>query len=111
MATDLFAGWNPQCTALIARCDNMFRPWSIKTLPVGLTWPTRPDVTLLGDAAHPMPPVGQGANMAMPEGAQLGLELAAHSVDAPAAIKEYEREMFERTSAAARRSALTQRRD
>ena len=75
------------------------------TLPIGLTWPSRPDVTLLGDAAHLMPAVGEGANMALLDGAALGLALAAHPDDFPAAVREYEREMFERTGAAARMSA------
>jgi len=106
--TELFAGWSPRITTLIAACDDTIRPWSITTLPVGLTWPSTPGVTLLGDAAHLMPPVGQGANMAMLDGAVLGLALAAHPDDFPAAVTEYEREMFERTSAAARQSAHMQ---
>jgi 2-polyprenyl-6-methoxyphenol hydroxylase-like FAD-dependent oxidoreductase len=105
---DLFAGWDSRFTALIAACDDTILPRSITTLPVGLTWPSRPGVTLLGDAAHLMPPVGQGANMALLDGALLGLALAAHPDDFPAAVKEYEREMFERTSAAARKSARIQ---
>ncbi len=80
---DLFAGWDPRFTALIAACDDTAVPWSITTLPVGLTWPSRPDVTLLGDAAHLMPPVGQGANMALLDGALLGLALAAHPSEFP----------------------------
>lgn len=52
-----------------------------------------------------MPPVGQGANMALLDGARLGLALAAHPDDFPAAVREFEREMFERTGAAARMSA------
>ncbi|MFD1049166.1 FAD-dependent oxidoreductase, partial [Kibdelosporangium lantanae] len=58
--------------------------------------------------AHLMPPVGQGANMALLDGAVLGLALAAHQDDIPAAVKEYEQEMFERTGAAARKSAEIQ---
>ncbi|WP_385619419.1 NAD(P)/FAD-dependent oxidoreductase [Streptomyces sp. P8-A8] len=102
---ELLPGWDPRFTALIAACDDTVLPRSISALPVGLTWPSTPSVTLLGDAAHLMPPVGQGANMALLDGALLGLALAAHPDDVPAAVKEYEREMFERTSAAARMSA------
>ncbi|MFC9440192.1 FAD-dependent oxidoreductase [Nocardia sp. NPDC057030] len=102
---DLLPGWHPRITALIAACDDAIVPRSLTTLPVGLTWPSTPGVTLLGDAAHLMPPVGEGANMALLDGAVLGLALAAYPHDFPTAVKEYEREMFERTSAAARMSA------
>uniref|UniRef100_A0AAU2VS99 Flavin-dependent monooxygenase n=1 Tax=Streptomyces sp. NBC_00008 TaxID=2903610 RepID=A0AAU2VS99_9ACTN len=105
---DLLPGWDARFTALIAACDDTVVPRSISTLPAGLTWPSAPDVTLLGDAAHLMPPVGEGANMALVDGALLGLALAAHPDDVPAAVKEYEREMFERTAAAARMSARMQ---
>ncbi|MGQ4382858.1 FAD-dependent oxidoreductase [Streptomyces sp. SAS_270] len=102
---DLLHGWDPRFTALIAACDDTVVPRSLTTLPVGLTWPSKPDVTLLGDAAHLMPPVGEGANMALLDGALLALALAAHPDDVPTAVQNYEREMFERTSTAARMSA------
>ncbi|MFB7245548.1 FAD-dependent oxidoreductase [Streptomyces populi] len=102
---ELLPGWDPRFTALIEACDDTIMPRSITTLPVGLTWPSMPDVTLVGDAAHLMPPVGEGANMALLDGALLGLALAAHPDDFPAAVEEYEREMFERAGAAARMSA------
>ncbi|MFI5794359.1 FAD-dependent oxidoreductase [Streptomyces sp. NPDC051677] len=105
---ELLPGWDPRFTALIAACDDTVVPRSISTLPVGLTWPSTPGVTLLGDAAHLMPPVGEGANMALLDGALLALALAAHPDDFPAAVKEYEREMFERTGTAARMSANMQ---
>ncbi|MDQ0905321.1 2-polyprenyl-6-methoxyphenol hydroxylase-like FAD-dependent oxidoreductase [Streptomyces canus] len=102
---DLLPGWDSRVTALIAACDDTVVPRSISALPVGLTWPSTPDVTLVGDAAHLMPPVGEGANMALLDGALLGLALAAHPDDFHTAVEAYEREMFERTSAAARMSA------
>nr|WP_168723572.1 FAD-dependent monooxygenase [Streptomyces sp. SAT1]ANO42048.1 FAD-dependent oxidoreductase [Streptomyces sp. SAT1] len=106
--TELLSGWDPRFTALVAACDDTVVPRSITTLPTGLTWPPAPDVTLLGDAAHLMPPVGEGANMALLDGALLALALAARPDDFPTAVREYEHEMFERTGAAARMSAKMQ---
>ncbi|MDS0139716.1 MULTISPECIES: NAD(P)/FAD-dependent oxidoreductase [unclassified Amycolatopsis] len=103
---ELLAGWDPRITALIAAAsDDTVAPRPLATLPVGLTWPSNPSVTLVGDAAHLMPPVGEGANMALLDGAVLGLALAEHRDDFATAVAEYEREMFARTAAAARMSA------
>ncbi|MBE1462123.1 2-polyprenyl-6-methoxyphenol hydroxylase-like FAD-dependent oxidoreductase [Kibdelosporangium phytohabitans] len=104
----MFSGWHERFTALIAACDDTMRPWPISVLPVGLTWPSAPDVTLIGDAAHLMAPVGEGANMALLDGAVLGLALAAHPNDIPSAVEEYEHEMVERTSVIGRQSARIQ---
>lgn len=71
-----FAGWAPQITGLIEACDGICLPWPLYALPAGLRWPSHPHVTLLGDAAHLMAPSGEGANLAMQDGAELALELA-----------------------------------
>ncbi|MEJ3655793.1 FAD-dependent monooxygenase [Actinomycetes bacterium KLBMP 9759] len=102
------SGWHPRFIALIEASDDTVVPRPLSTLPIGLTWPSRPDVTLVGDAAHLMPPVGEGANMALLDGAFLGMALAAHPGDVGAAVEEYEHEMFERTTAACKESAVIQ---
>jgi 2-polyprenyl-6-methoxyphenol hydroxylase-like FAD-dependent oxidoreductase len=96
-----FDGWAPELTALIT--DGETRPVlrTIHALPVGHRWDRVPGVTLLGDAAHLMAPSGEGANLAMFDGAELGTAVAAHPDDVEAALSEYENSMFVRSAEAA----------
>jgi 2-polyprenyl-6-methoxyphenol hydroxylase-like FAD-dependent oxidoreductase len=106
----LFPGWAPELTALLDACDpGSLVARNIEALPVGIRWPSRPDVTLLGDAAHLMPPVGEGANQAMLDGVMLARALAEHADDHAAAIAAYEDEMFTRTAGIAAESAFLDR--
>jgi len=59
-------------------------------------WDRVPGVTLPGDAAHPMPPSGDGANPAMFDGVELGKAIAAHPDDVETAIGAYEEAAFRR---------------
>lgn len=94
-----FDGWATELTALITDGDTALVPRLIYTLPDGHRWDRRPGVTLLGVAAHLMPPSGDGANLAMFDGAELGEAIAAHPDDLEAALGSYEEAMFSRSAA------------
>jgi 2-polyprenyl-6-methoxyphenol hydroxylase-like FAD-dependent oxidoreductase len=93
---ELYAGWAPELTGLLDLCVGGFTARGIYALPVGVTWAPVPGVTLIGDAAHLMPPVGEGANLAMLDGAELALALATG--DQADAVKQYESAMFPRAA-------------
>lgn len=103
--------WHPHLKKLIQNTqpEEMMPPWVIRTtqFPDSVTYPMVPSgrMTLLGDAAHAMPPDrGLGGNNVLEDARLLSSLLASSTIDWPTVTANYEREMFERTKAAVQES-------
>lgn len=93
---DRFQGWNPALLRLVTDNDGEYVDRPIYALPVPHTWDTNATVTLLGDAAHLMPPLGVGVNLAMLDARDLALAIVTHDTVA-AAVDAYEKTMVPRS--------------
>jgi 2-polyprenyl-6-methoxyphenol hydroxylase-like FAD-dependent oxidoreductase len=93
MLSELIAEWHPDLRELIAAADrdNTGVGPLRSTTEVG-PWPAGP-VVLLGDAVHPMPPGGLGANLAFRD-ARLLCALLTGGAPVPAALAEYQCEVL-----------------
>lgn len=101
-----FDGWAPALVALITEGATALVPRMIHALPASHKWNHVPGVTLLGDAAHLMPPSGEGANLAMLDAAELARAIAARPDDIEAALTAYEAAMFARSEVEANKAHL-----
>ena len=90
-----FKGWSELWNPLFREAVSMvWRPLFV--CPANQHWEPKPNVTLIGDAAHVMPPyAGEGVNMAMLDALVLSKLLLREKSSADA-IATYEAEMFAR---------------
>lgn len=89
--------WSSIWYELFENTDTPFIPRPIYCMPLDQTWEARSNLTMLGDAAHVMPPfAGEGVNMAMLD----ALELSESLED----IGTYESNMRKRAAIMAKES-------
>lgn len=92
---DQFADWSPDLQRLVTENDGAYVDRPLYALPAPHTWEHDPAIALLGDAAHLMPPLGVGVNLAMLDASELALALTENArIDD--AIRSYEQTMLPR---------------
>lgn len=99
--TTAFGSWAAIWQELFKSDDIWFAPRPQYHFPLDQHWETVPNLTLLGDAAHRMPPyAGEGVNMAMQDAFELAECLTNGEFEnVPTAIAHYENKMLKRASA------------
>ncbi|MFT4016480.1 MAG: NAD(P)/FAD-dependent oxidoreductase [Agriterribacter sp.] len=95
-----FGTWNDIWQGLFNGDDIWFIPRPQYHFPLNQQWAALPDVTMLGDAAHRMPPyAGEGVNQAMQDAYELADSLTGYQfANTQQAIAYYESNMLKRTS-------------
>jgi 2-polyprenyl-6-methoxyphenol hydroxylase-like FAD-dependent oxidoreductase len=92
--------WDKSWEELVENTTESFIPRSIGYMPLNQNWETISNLTLIGDAAHVMPPfAGEGVNMAMLDALELSEKLTAiDAISVIDAISNYESEMRKRAA-------------
>lgn len=93
---DFFNDWNPMFFTLFKACKQ-FVPRPLNYFPLDQQWETQSNITIIGDAAHLMPPSGEGVNAAMLDALDLceGLTNSVYET-IEGALAAYEKQMLER---------------
>ncbi len=98
--------WSNIWTELFENTTVPFIPRPIYCMPLDQQWQALPNLTIIGDAAHVMPPfAGEGVNMAMLDALELSEHLTSYKdANLLEAISAYETNMRKRASVIAKES-------
>lgn len=104
--TSTYPEWNQVWCELFENAAMPFIPRPIYCMPPDQSWEPMANLTMIGDAAHVMPPfAGEGANMAMLDALELSEALTSNNYTTiQEAISFYETAMRKQATAAAQES-------
>lgn len=93
-----FKEWSSVWHELFENEKTLFIPRPLFCMPLDQYWKAKSNISLIGDAAHLMPPfAGEGVNMAMLDALELSESLTNSTFeDTTRAIENYEKRMFKR---------------
>ncbi|MDQ1165409.1 NAD(P)/FAD-dependent oxidoreductase [Flavobacterium sp. SORGH_AS_0622] len=99
---EVYKEWSPKWHELFKSNELYFIPRPQYYFPLNQAWKTQANLTLIGDAAHRMPPfAGKGANLAMLDALDLADFLTNDEfIDIKTAISSFEKRMLERAAKA-----------
>lgn len=97
-----FTTWSEDWYEFFTNDEVHFIPRPQYYFPLGQTWETQGNLTMIGDAAHRMPPfAGEGANVAMQDSFELAEALTCNKfTELKTAIANFEKDMIARGAAA-----------
>ncbi|GAO42666.1 FAD-dependent oxidoreductase [Flavihumibacter petaseus] len=97
--SETFSEWDPLWQELITGDNLKVIPRPMYHFPLDQQWDSQSNLTLIGDAAHVMPPyAGEGVNMAMLDALELSEQLATSGENLQPAISAYEKAMLKRAA-------------
>lgn len=101
-----YNGWSEKWNELFENTTGAFIPRPIMCMPLNQTWQAADNLTIIGDAAHVMPPfAGEGVNMAMLDALELSENLLNGKHETlQQAISVFESSMRKRASKTAKES-------
>jgi len=97
--TEAYQDWSPDLLTMLTQVEGKVQRWPLSVMPPDCRWETQPGLTMLGDAAHVMPPfTGKGVNLALFDALDLADALTADpETDVTEAVKAFETRMQART--------------
>lgn len=95
---DAYADWSPELMGMLTQIEGDVQRWPLSVMPPEYRWNSQAGLTMLGDAAHAMPPfTGKGVNLALLDALELADALSA-DIGMKEAVRGFEAGMQHRTA-------------